>query len=104
MKIANIRLSWVRSASTDVSSRKLTVAVDGNKTVFDIPAEVSEYVLDVPARVAVTFFTQVFDSEGNVAQSETYAFTLGDLEAPQPDTSLFHEILSVRDDSNATSD
>lgn len=101
MKIANVKISWVRSPSADVTSRKIEVTKNGEVTTLDLGPEVSDYVLDVEALGAVTVKTTVFDSEGQQATSDTYSFTLGDLEAPLPDTNFFHEVLSVRDDAAA---
>lgn len=97
MKIATVKLGWTRSVSPDVTSRQIVITKDGEQTTIDVGAEVSEYVLEVEASKSVTFHTTVFDSEGNSTSMESYSFTLGDLEAPQPDTNPFHEVLSVRD-------
>lgn len=97
-KIANVKLSWTRSPSADVASRKIVITKNGEETTLEFGPEVSDYTLDVPAMGSLQFKTIVLDSEGKTATSETYSFTLGDLEDPVPDTNLFHEILSVRDE------
>ena len=96
-KVADVKLSWVRSPSADVNKRRITVTKNGETTVTDLGAEVSEYVIEVHAMGVVTFKTEVFDNEGRSAVSETYTFTLGDLVPPQPDTGLFHDVVGVRD-------
>lgn len=98
MKVATVKIGWSRSPSADVVSRKLELTKNGETTTIDLGPEVSEYTIEVAALGAVQFRTTVFDSEGNEATSEVYTFTLGDLEAPQPDTGLFHEVVEVRDE------
>lgn len=96
-RVADVRLSWIRSPSADVTARRIRVTKNGEETVYDVGPEVAEYAIEVPASSSVTFRTEVLDSEGNVATSEVASFSVGDLESPLPDTGLFHEIVGVRD-------
>jgi hypothetical protein len=97
MKAANVKIGWVRSPSSDVTSRKLVLTVDSEVTEIELGPEVESFDIQVKALSSVVFKTIVFDSEGNQAEASSYSFTLGDLEAPLPDTGLFHEILGVVD-------
>lgn len=98
-KIATVSISWIRSPSADVSERQLIVTKDGETTTYDVGPEVSDYQIDVEASKSISFKTIVKDSEGLTATSETATFTVGDLEAPLPDTGLTADIVSVRDDN-----
>ncbi len=63
----------------------------------DLGPEVDSYVLAVAAKGVVSFKTVVVDLEGNEVSSSDYSFTLGDLELPQPDTLLHHDVVGVRE-------
>jgi hypothetical protein len=98
MKVADVKLSWVASVSTDVVKNILSVAIDGNEpTLSELSPEVTSAVIEVNAQSSVVFSVTTVDSEGLQSVSSVYTFTLGDLEAPQPVTNLFHEIVAVRD-------
>jgi hypothetical protein len=97
--LAKIRLKWKRTVSTGSLTRKLTVTNDGETIVVDLPIEVEEYFIDVKASKTFSFQTEVKDDEGLVVSSTFFTFTLGDLIAPQPDTELGFEIVSIVDDS-----
>lgn len=98
MKVADVKIGWVASVSTDVVRNILSVAIDGNSpTVSELTPEVVSAVIEVNAESSVVFSITTVDKEGLEAVSATYTFTLGDLEAPQPVTGLFHEIVAIRD-------
>ncbi len=97
-KVADVRLSWVKSPTIDVTKVQVVVTNDGTETTTEFGPEVQELVIVVKASTTVQFKVVVTDSEGQVATSSTYTFTLGDLEAPLPATDLKHTILAVRDD------
>jgi len=97
MKEADVLLSWKKSPSVDVSKQVIEITVDGNLKTFELGPEIESYQFVVSAKSSVSFNVTTFDEEGNQTASESYTFTLGDLEAPLPATSLFHEILAVRD-------
>jgi hypothetical protein len=98
MKVADVKLSWVASVSTDVVKNILSVSIDGGEpTVSELTPEVVSAVIEVNAESSVVFSVTTVDREGMEAVSETYTFTLGDLVAPQPVTGLFHEVVAVRD-------
>jgi hypothetical protein len=97
-KVASVVLGWNRSPSTDVVSQSINITINGNTdTSIEVGAEVQSYQLEVDAKSSVSFAIKSFDSEGKVATSEVYSFTLGDLEAPLPATNLFHEIVGIRE-------
>lgn len=96
-KVADVRLGWTKSPSADVSKVQVVVTNNGTESTVEGGPEVEELMVVVQPLGAVQFKVVTFDSEGNQATSETYAFTLGDLEAPLPATGLFHEVVGVRD-------
>ncbi len=96
MKVADIKLSW-QSSVTPINSRKIIITKNGETETIDVPLEITAYMLVVPALGVVSFQTIVTDEDGSSA-SELYTFSVGDLELPQPDTNLFHEIIGVRDE------
>lgn len=104
MRVANVRLFWVRSPSADVSRSQLVLNVNGTETVVDMGPDVQEFVMDVTAQSNVRFRIDVWDAEGQKASSAEFAFTLGDLETPIPPSGLGMEILSVRDDGPPNGD
>lgn len=98
MKVADVRLSWSPSVSLDVVKQVASVTIDGNEpTKFEVGPAVGEVVIEVKASSSVVFSVESTDSEGESSVSELYTFSLGDLVAPQPATSLFHEVLAIRD-------
>ncbi len=97
MKIADIKLGWTKSASADVSRVEVVVTKDGTSTTTEVGPEVESFQIEVEAMGAASFTVITYDSEGLQATSDLYSFTLGDLTAPQPATSLFHTVLGVRD-------
>lgn len=96
-KVADIRLSWKKSVSADVNKVEIVVTNDGTETRTELGVEVQEFQIVVAATKSCQFRVDTHDSEGQMTSSEVYSFTLGDLEAPQPATELFHEVLAVRD-------
>lgn len=98
MKVADVKIGWVASVSTDVVKSILSVSIDGAEpTTSELTPEVVSAVIEVKAQSSVVFSVTTVDAEGLQSVSETYTFTLGDLEAPQPVTGLFHEVVAVRD-------
>ena len=98
MKVADVKIGWAASVSTDVVKSILSVSIDGAEpTVSELTPEVVSAVIEVKAQSSVVFSVTTVDAEGLQSVSETYTFTLGDLEAPQPVTGLFHEVVAVRD-------
>jgi hypothetical protein len=96
-KVADVRLGWKKSISSDVKTVKVVVTNDGTETTADLPPEAEEFMIVVSATKAVQFKVITFDTEGLQSSSSVYDFVLGDLEAPQPATDLFHEVVAVRD-------
>jgi len=99
-KVADVKLSWTRSPSSGVTKVEVKTTVNGNETVVEVGPEVESFQITVQASSTVSF--QVIthgDESGDVAASETYTFTLGDLEAVLPATGLGHEVLAVRDEA-----
>lgn len=97
MKVATVKLGWKKSVSADIQKVKLTVTNGGVVTQTDLPPETQEFTIKVNASSTFGFSLTAIDSDNAEATSITYSHTLGDLEAPQPPTDLFHEIVSVDD-------
>jgi len=97
VKQATIRFYWSRSASGDVTAQRLEVTKDGVKSVFDLPAELEEFVTEVNAKASVLFRVTAIDGDGNEGPSDTFDFTLSDLTAPLPLTNLGFEVLAIND-------
>ncbi len=97
MKVADVKLNWKKSISADIEKVVLTVTVDGTETVTELGKDVEEFMIVMNANGTCQFSVDTFDSEGLHTTSTVYTFTLGDLEAPQPATDLFHEVVGVRD-------
>lgn len=97
-KIATVLLGWEKSPSADVAKVVTTVTVNGATTTTEFGPEVVEHLIEVKANSAVSFTVTTYDSEGLQSVSETHSFTLGDLEAPQPATNLFHTVVGIRDE------
>lgn len=97
MKVADIKLKWKKSPSADVSRVDVVVTNDGATTTAVVGPEVESYAIEVKARGVVSFKVVTYDAEGYEATSETYSFSLGDLDAPLPATQLGHEVIGVRD-------
>ena|SRR3990167_10586499 len=97
MKVADVKLKWKKSQSADVNKVKITVTNDGTETATELGPEVEDFMVEVLASKSLQFSLTVFDTEGMMSISETYSFTLGDLEAPLPATDLRHEIVGIRD-------
>lgn len=98
MKVADVKLSWSPSVSPGVVKQVAKVSIDGAEpTVFEVGPEVESVVVEVKASSSVLFFVETTDDENLTSVSEQYTFTVKDLEAPQPATNLFHEIVGVRD-------
>jgi hypothetical protein len=96
-KVLDVKVSWTRSPSADIASRKVAVTTNGTTTTYDVGPEVSEMVLEVKASATVQVQTIVYDSEGNQAASEIATFTAGDSRSPLPDTDFQFTPIGVRD-------
>lgn len=97
-KTATVRLFWTRSPSSDAVRQTVKIVNGGALSTVELDMVAQEVTVTVKASSSCSFSIDTFDDEGNVASSEVYAFTLGDLEKPQPATNLGHEVLSVQDD------
>lgn len=96
-KVADVKLSWTKSPSLDLQKVEVVVNNGGTETTTELGPEVQEFMIVVQASGGVQFKIVTYDTEGLKATSETYSFTLGDLEVPLPATNLFHEVVAVRD-------
>jgi hypothetical protein len=102
-KIADVKLLWTRSPSGNVSKVEVETTVNGNTTKVDLSPEVESLQITVAAKSTVSFKVITYgDDPNDVATSETYTFTLGDLEAVLPATMLGHEVVATRDDTQET--
>lgn len=97
VKVADVKLSWSKSPSADVSKVQVVLVNDGVTTKTDFGPEVESYQIVVQARKSVQYSVITIDSEGLQATSVLYTFTLGDLENPLPATNLTHEVVGIRD-------
>jgi hypothetical protein len=96
-KVADVKLGWTRSPSADVKKVTVVVTNDGAETTTEVGPEVESIQIVVSASKAFSFKVVVTDADGLVATSETYSFTMGDLETPVAPINLFHETVAVRD-------
>ena len=98
MKIADVKLTWKPSVSSDVTKQVVSVSIDGAEpTKMEVGVEVQSVVIEVNALESVVFSVESFDSEDFSTVSEQYTFSLGNLESPQPATFLDHEVVAIRD-------
>lgn len=96
-KVADVKLTWKKSVSADVSKVEVVTTINGQVTTTELGPEVESFMIEVAALGVVSFHIVTYDTEGNQSTSVTYGFSLGDLEAPQPATDLSHEIVGIRD-------
>ncbi len=97
MKLATIKMGWTKSASTDVDHIEVVVNKDGTETTTQYSAEIESVLVEFQASTSGWFKVLTYDADGLVTASDTYTFTVSDLEAPLPATGLFHQIVSVRE-------
>lgn len=98
-KVADIKLMWSKSPSSDIDRVNIVVTNNGTETTTELGPEVEDFAIVVQASGAASFKIVTFDTEGKQATSELYSFTLGDLEDPLPATNLTHEVMGIRDDN-----
>lgn len=97
-KVADVKLTWKKSPSLDIASQVIVLSVNGvSETDIELSPGLESYTGEFQANSTVTFSISSFDSEGNVAASESHTFQIGDLELPLPATDLFHEFVGVRE-------
>lgn len=96
-KIATVKLTWLRSPSSDAASVEIRTTVNGNTTTIEGPITQESFTLECEPNSSVTFSVITFDSEGLATESESHSFVLGDLDAPLPATALNHEIVSIHE-------
>lgn len=96
-KVADVKLKWKKSPSSDVAKVEITVTVDGSESTAELGPEIENFMVEVKAGGSCQFQIDTTDSEGLVGTSTTYSFSLGNLEAPLPATELGHEIVAIRD-------
>lgn len=97
MLVADVKLSWTKSASTDVARQIIKTTIAGGTTAVELGPEAEEFLVTISASTPFSFQVDTYDDEGNVTASEIYSSQIGDLEAPLAATNLFHEIVGVRD-------
>lgn len=96
-KVADIRLFWVKSPSSDIVRQRVMLTINGTTTQTDLDPAAEQLMIEVQALGVVSFHIVTFDAENNQVTSETWSFTVGDLELPLPATNLGHEIVAIRD-------
>lgn len=92
MKYALVTLGWNPNLSPGIVSRKAFYSVDGGAPTTIEATGVEQVSTQIKASSSVVFWTVITDDEGNEVVSEHHAFSVGDGEAPQADTGLFHSI------------
>lgn len=97
VKVADVKLKWVKSPSSGVAKVDVDVTINGTLTKTELGPEVESFMVEVAASGSVQFKVITFDNEGLQSTSEVYSFTLGDLEAPLPATGLGHEVVAIRE-------
>jgi len=98
-KVADVKLTWKRSPSADVSKVVVSLTNDGSVESVEFGPDVEEFMVVVKANSSFSFSIDSYDGDGQIATSVTYSFTLGDLEAPLPATDLKHTIIGIRDEA-----
>ncbi len=96
-KVADVKLTWKKSVSANISKVVITTNIDGTETTTELDANVEEFMIVVDAGKSASFRIDTYNDDNLVTSSITYSFTLDSLESPQPATELFHEITAVRD-------
>lgn len=97
MKVADIKLEWDKSVSTDLKQVEVSVTVDGVTVKSTFPPEVQEFAIEVAANKSWSFNIKTIDKDGLEAMSVTFSDVTGDLELPQPATNLRATIMGIRD-------
>lgn len=96
-KVADVKIFWTPSPSTDIEKVLVKTTINGAETISQFGAEVTEMMIVVSAMGSVTISIDVIDKDGLQASSEIHSFVLGDLEGPQPVTDIGHTVVAVRD-------
>ena len=96
-RVADVKLGWTKSPSSDVKSVQLVITKDDADTTIDVEATAESFQVTVEALKTVSFKVVTKNADGLVATSDSYTFTLDSLEAPLPASNLFHQVLAVRD-------
>lgn len=97
VKVADVKIQWDRSVSPDVNRVVVVTQIGGMGSTVELSPDVEEVVVEVRANQSGWIRVDSHDSEGRLAQSVTYNFTVGDLTDPQPATNFRHTILGVRE-------
>ena len=101
-KVADVKIFWVPSPTADIVKVEVFTTINGAETKVEVGPEVQDLMVEVSANGSVAVKFVVTDSEGLKATSESYTFTLGDLEAPLPITGVGHEVIAIRDAPDPT--
>lgn len=97
-KVADVKLTWIRSPSSDAKSARVVVKAGDAESHFDLRPDVQQLMVIVKPSTTVTYSVVTFDDDGLAASSEGHTFVVGDLELPLPATGLDHQIISIREE------
>lgn len=97
MKVADVRLYWTPSLSSDIAKQVVNVTIGDSISTFDLLPGAVEHRIEVTSNSSFSFSVDSIDVEGNRIASVTYSSNVGDLEVPLPATDLGSEIMGVRE-------
>ena len=96
-KVAKILLTWNPSISSDVTSQKLVVTVNGEPSLdLSLPSSASDLLITITEKSLVHIELTAFDGT-YYSEPATLDFTVGDLTNPAPPTGFNYEIIEIVD-------
>ena len=96
-KVAKILLTWNPSISSDVTSQKLVVVVNGEPSLdLELPATASDLIITAPEKTYVHIELTAFDGTF-YSEPATLDFAIEDLTNPAPPTGFSYEIIEIID-------
>lgn len=93
---ARVKLTWVPSVSSDVVSQVLSVAVDGDEVVYDLPPSANSFEVWVAEKASVEVMLYANDGTHS-SDAARLGFVVPDLAAPLPPAELGFEIVETRE-------
>lgn len=98
-KVADVKLSWTKSPSLDITGVKAIVNLNGQEQTFDFGPEVESFQITCQPMTSGSFKVVVTGTDGQTATSTDCNFSVGTLEGPHPVTDLTAQIVAIRDDT-----
>ena len=105
-KVADLKLSWLRSPSPDnkIGRVELAITQNGAVTTQEIGKDVQEFAITVKTNTSFSYKVLTYDNDTNqVVTSLSADINIGDLELPLPASGLQIEILAIRDEDDTVS-